>query len=136
MMKSTSSSTSTFTSTAARSTLRAASPSLLNRATRVAERVLTRSASAAWPLADRLAYGLCWITGIGLFLITVAIVLFMLVKGVAYLRLSLFVQSPAPSLHQSQAGGFLDPIVGTLILTAIGTLIAAPLGVALAASPA
>jgi phosphate transport system permease protein len=91
-----------------------------------------RRSSAAWPLADRLAYALCWITGIGLFLITVAIVLFMLVKGVAYLRLSLFVQSPAPSLHQSQAGGFLDPIVGTLILTAIGTLIAAPVGVALA----
>jgi phosphate transport system permease protein len=91
-----------------------------------------RTSTAAWPLVDRLGYWLCWATGIGLCLITLAIVLFMLVKGISYLRPSLFVQSPAPSLHQSQAGGFLDPIVGTLILTAIGTAIAAPTGVAIA----
>jgi phosphate transport system permease protein len=82
---------------------------------------------------DRLGYRLCWATGVGLCLITLWIVLFMLVKGISYLRPSLFVSSPSPSLHQSQAGGFLDPIVGTLILTAIGTAIAAPLGVAIAA---
>jgi phosphate transport system permease protein len=58
--------------------------------------------------------------------------MFMLVKGISYLRPSLLVQSPAPSLHQNEAGGFLDPIVGTLIVTAIGTAIAAPMGVALA----
>jgi phosphate transport system permease protein len=91
-----------------------------------------RRSTASWPLVDRLGYLVCWATGIGLCLITVAIVLFMLIKGVAYLRPSLFVQSPAPSLHQSQAGGFLDPIVGTLILTVIGIAIAAPVGVALA----
>jgi 7,8-dihydro-6-hydroxymethylpterin dimethyltransferase len=51
MMKPTISSTST--STAAPSTHRAASPTLLNRATRVAERVLTRSASVAWPLVKK-----------------------------------------------------------------------------------
>jgi phosphate transport system permease protein len=34
---------------------------------------------------------------------------------------------------QSQSGGFLDPIEGTLIVTAIGTAIAAPLGVGIAA---
>ena len=67
------------------------------------------SARAAWPLADRIGYGLCWATGIGLCLIAAAIVLYMLVKGIAYLRPSLFVQSPAPSLHQSQSGGFLRP---------------------------
>lgn len=92
-----------------------------------------RESTAAWPLADRIAYGLCWATGIGLCLIAAGIVLYMLVKGVAYLRLENFVQSPAPSLHQTQSGGFSDPIAGTLMVTAIGTLIAAPLGVALAA---
>jgi phosphate transport system permease protein len=91
-----------------------------------------RQSTAAWPLADRLFYGLCWTTGILLCLIAVAIVVFMLVKGVAYLRPSLFVEHPAASLQQSQSGGFLDPIEGTLIITAIGTLIAAPAGVALA----
>jgi phosphate transport system permease protein len=92
-----------------------------------------RERPSSWPLADRVAYGLCWAAGIGLCLVTAAIVLFMLVKGIAYLRPSLFVESPAASLHQSRSGGFLDPILGTLIVSAIGVLIAAPAGVALAA---
>jgi phosphate transport system permease protein len=91
-----------------------------------------RQSTAAWPLADRLGYWLCWTTGIGLCLIALAIVVFMLVKGISYLSLSLFVHSPAPSLHQSQSGGFLDPIIGTFIITALGIAIAAPVGVAVA----
>jgi phosphate transport system permease protein len=92
-----------------------------------------RERPSSWPLADRVAYGLCWAAGLGLCLVTAAIVLFMLVKGIAYLRPSLLVEAPAASLHQSQSGGFLDPILGTLIVSAIGILIAAPVGVALAA---
>ena len=92
-----------------------------------------RQSTASWPLIDRVGYWLCWATGIALCLIALAIVVFMLVKGVSYLRPALFVQSPAPSLQQSKAGGFLDPIVGTLIITAVGIVIAAPVGVALAA---
>ncbi len=91
-----------------------------------------RERTSSWPVVDRLCYWLCWATGIGLCVIAFAIVLFMFVKGIAYLRPSLFVESPAPSLHQSEAGGFLDPIVGTLIVTTIGTLIAAPAGIAIA----
>ena len=92
-----------------------------------------REKTSSWPLADRLCYWLCWVTGVGLCLIALAIVLFMLVKGIAYLRPDLLLQSPAPSLHQTQSGGFRDPILGTLIVTAIGTAIAAPAGVAIAA---
>ncbi len=92
-----------------------------------------RDRTASWPLPDRVAYWACWATGIGLCVIAVAIVLFMLVKGISALNLRLFIESPAPSLHQSQSGGFLDPIIGTFIVTAIGIAIAAPLGVALAA---
>jgi phosphate transport system permease protein len=92
-----------------------------------------RQGTSSWPLVDRIGYWLCWGAGITLCLLTVAIVLFMFVKGISYLRPSLFVQSPAPSLQQSKAGGFFDPIVGTFILTAIGIAIAAPIGVALAA---
>jgi phosphate transport system permease protein len=91
-----------------------------------------RQGTAAWPLADRIGYWLCWTTGIALCLIAVGIVVFMLVKGIAYLRPQLFVEHPAASLQQSQSGGFLDPIEGTLMITAIGTSIAAPSGVALA----
>jgi phosphate transport system permease protein len=92
-----------------------------------------RGGSSAWPLVDRVCYWLCWTTGIGLCLIALAIVLFMFVKGISYLRPTLFVESPAPSLHQTESGGFLDPIIGTLIITAIGTVIAAPIGVGIAA---
>lgn len=92
-----------------------------------------RQSVASWPLIDRFGYWLCWATGIALCAIALAIVLFMLVKGISYLRLSLFLESPAPSTRQSETGGFLDPIIGTFILTAEGILIAAPLGVAIAA---
>jgi phosphate transport system permease protein len=93
-----------------------------------------REGTAAWPLADRIFYGLCWAVGIGLCLIAAAIVLFMLIKGIAYLRPHLLVEHPAPAAPGAQAhsGGFLDPIVGTLIVAAIGTAIAAPLGIGLA----
>ncbi len=91
-----------------------------------------RESTASWPLADRIGYALCWAMGVGLCLIAAAIVLFMLVKGLSYLKLSMFFTSPAPSLRQTQSGGFSDPIAGTLIVTAIGTAIAAPLGVGLA----
>lgn len=91
-----------------------------------------RDRTASWPLVDRVGYWLCWAVGIGLCLITIAIVAFMLAKGISYLRLGLLVHSPAPSVIQSQSGGFLDPIEGTLIVAALGTAIAAPLGVAIA----
>ncbi len=91
-----------------------------------------RETTRSWPLADRIGYALCWATGIGLCLIAAAIVIFMFVKGISYLHLSMFVTSPAPSLRQTQSGGFSDPVIGTLIVTAVGMLIAAPLGVGLA----
>ncbi len=92
-----------------------------------------REGTGSWPLVDRVAFWLCWITGVGLCLIALAIVLFMLVKGLSYLHLNMLVTSPAPSALQSQSGGILDPIVGTLIVALIGTVIAAPLGVGIAA---
>jgi phosphate transport system permease protein len=91
-----------------------------------------RERTSTWPLVDRIGYWLSWAVGIGLCLIALGIVVFMLFKGVSYLRPSMFLESPAPSIRQSQSGGFLDPIIGTLIVAALGIAIAAPLGVALA----
>jgi phosphate transport system permease protein len=91
-----------------------------------------RERRSSWPLADRIAYVLCWAVGIGLCLIAAFIVLFMLIEGLSNLKPKLFVQSPAPSLRQSQSGGFLDPLVGTLIVTAIGVGLAAPAGIGIA----
>jgi len=91
-----------------------------------------REGTSAWPTVDRLGYWACWATSVGLIVIAVAIVLFMLVKGISYLHPSLLFESPAANTLQSASGGFLDPIEGTLIVTALGTVIAGPLGVALA----
>ncbi|MGA2321011.1 MAG: ABC transporter permease subunit [Solirubrobacteraceae bacterium] len=92
-----------------------------------------RGGTGGWPFVDRVCYWLCWATGVGMCLIAVAIVLYMFLKGISYLHPSLFIQSPAPSLQQSQSGGFRDPLIGTFIVTVIGTAIAAPTGVAIAA---
>jgi phosphate transport system permease protein len=92
-----------------------------------------RERISSWPLADRLFYGLAWLSGIGLCVIALWIVVFMLIKGLAYLRPELLWTRPAAgSIKQTQAGGILDPIEGTLIVTAIGTVIAAPLGIGVA----
>jgi phosphate transport system permease protein len=90
-----------------------------------------RESTRSWPLLDRLAYMMCWAVGIGLCLLAMAIVLFMLFKGIAYIRPNLLVESPAASAKQSQTGGFLDPIIGTLIVAGLGIAIAAPTGVAI-----
>ncbi|HXD55083.1 MAG TPA: ABC transporter permease subunit [Solirubrobacteraceae bacterium] len=92
-----------------------------------------RERVSSWPLVDRLFYALCWISGLALCAIALWIVLYMLVKGVSYLKPSLLTSSPVSgSIQQTSNGGFLDPIEGTLLVTAVGTLIAAPLGVAIA----
>jgi len=87
---------------------------------------------SSWPLVDRVGYVLCWAAGLLLCAIAAAIVLVMLVKGIAYLRPGLLVESPSAAKSQSATGGFLDPIEGTLLVTAIGIALAAPIGVAVA----
>jgi phosphate transport system permease protein len=91
-----------------------------------------RDSISSWPLADRIAYTLCWGAGLALCAIAAWIVLYMGIKGVSYLKPSLLLQSPVGSPNQSGSGGFLDPIEGTFLVTAIGIAVAAPLGVAVA----
>ncbi|MGA2320435.1 MAG: ABC transporter permease subunit [Solirubrobacteraceae bacterium] len=89
-----------------------------------------RSSPMTWRWGDRLALAFAWIAGIGLCLISAAIVLYMGYRGIEYLRPSLIFQRPAVSTTQSGSGGFLDPLLGTALLTLIGILLAAPLAVA------
>ena len=88
--------------------------------------------SASWPLIDRIGLGLCWAAGILLCLIAAAIVGYMLIRGVQYLRPDLLFSHPLADLDQSKTGGFFDPLIGTFMLTVLGTALAAPLGVATA----
>jgi phosphate transport system permease protein len=89
-----------------------------------------RSSPLSWRWVDRLALAFAWGTGIGLCLIAAAIVVYMGYRGIEYLRPSLLFSRPAISTSQSGSGGFLDPLLGTLLLTAIGILLAVPLAVA------
>lgn len=88
-----------------------------------------RSSPLSWRWVDRLALVFAWTAGIGLCLIAGAIVLYMGYRGIQYLRPSLLVQRPAVSTAQSGSGGFLDPLIGTALLTVIGVLLAVPLAV-------
>jgi phosphate transport system permease protein len=97
-----------------------------------ARRTRPRESSSAWPLIDRVGLAVCWGAGIFLFATAIGIVVFMAVKGIQYMRLSLLFEHPTASVDQSQAGGFLDPIEGTIALTLLGILIAGPIGLGIA----
>lgn len=81
---------------------------------------------------DRVAFVACWTVGLGLCAIAAAIVVYMLIKGIQELNVDLVTSRPQVGSDQSKAGGFLDPIAGTLILTVLGVVIATPLAVAAA----
>lgn len=87
---------------------------------------------ASWSRRDRLGLAACWLAGGLLCAICAAIVLFMLVKGIQYLRPELLFTHPQPDLDQSKTGGFLDPLIGTFLLTVIGIAVALPIGVGIA----
>ncbi|HEY2718346.1 MAG TPA: ABC transporter permease subunit [Solirubrobacteraceae bacterium] len=88
-----------------------------------------RSSPLEWRWMDRLALAFAWFAGIGLCLIAAAIVGYMGYRGLEYLRPSLLVQRPSISTSQSGTGGFLDPLIGTALLTLIGVVLAVPLAV-------
>jgi phosphate transport system permease protein len=89
-----------------------------------------RSSPMSWRWGDRLALAFAWIAGIGLCVIAAAIVIYMGVRGIQYLRPNLLASRPAVGTSQSETGGFLDPLLGTALLTLIGILLAIPLAVA------
>ena len=91
-----------------------------------------RGESASWPLIDRVCLWLCWGAGATLCLLAGAIVGYMAIKGLQYLRPELLFEHPADGPDQRSSGGFLDPILGTFLLTGIGTAIAAPVGICIA----
>ncbi len=76
---------------------------------------------------------LAWIAGVGLCVFAGAIVIYMLFRGIQFLKPGDADDStPARARAEQGTGGFLDPIIGTVVLTILGTLIATPIGVAIA----
>jgi phosphate transport system permease protein len=94
--------------------------------------VLRPEEQVPWSTLDKLGLAAAWFCGLLLCAIAGSIVLYMLVRGLQYLSIGALFEHPI-SLSTTQitgtAGGYLDPIEGTLILTALGTLIALPIGV-------
>lgn len=88
--------------------------------------------SRDWPLADRVLLALCWAAGLSLIAVTASIVLYMAYKGVQFLRPEMLFSRPQADIHQARSGGFLDPILGTLLIIGGALAIAAPLGIATA----
>jgi phosphate transport system permease protein len=88
-----------------------------------------RSSPWTWRWGDRLVLLCAWTAGIGLCLVAAGIVGYMGFRGIQYLRPDLLFTRPAISTSQSQSGGILDPLIGTLLLTVIGIALAFPLAV-------
>jgi phosphate transport system permease protein len=88
-----------------------------------------------WSIWDRIGLGAAWFCGLMLCAIAGSIVIYMLVRGLQYVKLDALTQHPviaSTTTVTGTSGGYLDPIEGTLLLTALGTLIALPIGVATA----
>jgi len=89
-----------------------------------------RSSPMSWRWGDRLVLAAAWLAGMLLCLIAGAIVVYMGYEGIQYLRPGLIFSRPQPSATQSGSGGFLDPLLGTMLLTVIGIALALPLALA------
>lgn len=88
-----------------------------------------RSSVHTWRWSDRLAVLAAWAAGLLVCAVAAAIVIYMGYRGAEYLRPGLIFSRPAVGIKQSQTGGFLDPLLGTALLTAIGVALAAPLAI-------
>jgi phosphate transport system permease protein len=88
-----------------------------------------RSSPWSWRWTDRLILANAWTAGLALCAIGGAIVIYMGVRGIQYLRPGLLFTRPTVSTSQAGSGGFLDPLLGTAMLTVIGILLALPLAV-------
>jgi phosphate transport system permease protein len=91
-----------------------------------------RESSASWRLTDRLGLAFAWFLGVLFCVITAAIVLYLLVQGIRYLIPSLLVTNPSAGYTESQTGGFLDPLIDTVVIAVMAMAIAMPVGIAIA----
>jgi phosphate transport system permease protein len=88
--------------------------------------------SASWRLTDRIGLGFAWFLGVLFCLITAALVLYLFVQGIRYLRPYMFVTNPKAGYNESQTGGFFDPLLDTVVIAIMTMAIAVPVGIAIA----
>lgn len=88
--------------------------------------------SATWALSDRIGLGICWALGLLFCAIAIAIVVYLLIQGITYLRPEMLWTPATAGFEQTESGGFSDALFGTLIVAIMGSAIAIPIGVAIA----
>jgi phosphate transport system permease protein len=88
--------------------------------------------SSTWKLVDRIGLAICWALGLLFCAIAVAIVVYLLIQGLTYLKPSMLATPATAGFSESQTGGFSDAFIGTLIVGTMGIAIALPVGVAVA----
>ncbi len=88
--------------------------------------------SATWALADRIGLAICWALGLLFCAIAVAVVVYLFIQGITYLKPSMLVTPAAGGFSQGESGGFSDALFGTMIVATMGIAIALPAGIAIA----
>ena len=86
----------------------------------------------AWRLSDKIGLGIAWGMGILFCAIAAAIVIYMFVQGIRFVRPELLFSSPKEGFTQETTGGFSDAILGTLLVAVMAMAIALPVGIAVA----
>jgi phosphate transport system permease protein len=88
--------------------------------------------SSSWSALDRAGLAFAWTLGLLFCAICAAIVIYVLVQGIRYLSPDLLWTNPKVGNTQSETGGFLAPMLGTLIVTVLAMLLATPIGIGVA----
>lgn len=91
-----------------------------------------RESSASWRWSDRLGLAFAWFIGLLFCAICAAVMIFLIVQGVHYIRPSLLWTNPNVDTNGHETGGFLAPIIGSCIVGVIALAIATPVGTGVA----
>jgi phosphate transport system permease protein len=91
-----------------------------------------RESASTWRLVDRAGLAFAWLLGLTFCAIAASIVIYLFIQGVRYVTPSLLVTHPTVGYTESQTGGFLDPMIGTVLVALVAMVIALPVGVATA----
>jgi phosphate transport system permease protein len=94
--------------------------------------VLPPTASHSWRVRDRLGLGAAWFIGLLFCAICVAIVAFLAVQGIRFLRPEMLWTNPKAGYNQSETGGILAQLLGSIFITVIAMAIATPVGIGVA----
>jgi phosphate transport system permease protein len=101
-------------------------------ATAPAVRRSAKDASSSWRWTDRLGLAFAWFLGLMFLAVTAGIVIYMMVQGIRYISLDLIFAPPSAGFSESETGGFLDPLMGTVIVAVMAMSIAFPIGLGVA----